>query len=221
MLDLNKYKQAIIDHKPLQKNLVTYNKNRWTPAFKEAHHLTDLQALHDKGISRNTIIKVFKDYYSGKIKKPFTPFLVTMIWGYDSSGFGPFRVSRFITPGNELLIKNVLAAVADHDIKKAFTLLMKIKGLGISFVSKVLYFAARAVGIKNYPLIFDIRVANNLVRLSTGGKLDGMVSVQPAKNFKGYDAYNSMIHAMANKLDVDAEEVEYFIFKYEGKKNRF
>ena len=221
MLDLSKYKQAIKQLKPLQKNLVTYDKKRWAPAFKDAHHLSDLSSLHNKGISRNTIIKVYKDFYSEKTKKPLTPFLITMICGYDSSGFGLFRVNRFVTSKNESLIGDALTAVKEHDIKKGFALLMKIKGLGVSFVSKVLYFAARAAGMKQYPLIFDIRVANNLVNLSTDGELNGMVSAQPTKNFKGYNAYNSMIHNMAKKMGLEAEDVEYFIFKYDGKPNKF
>jgi hypothetical protein len=221
MLDLTKYKHAIKHLKPLQKNLITYDKDRWTPAFREADHLNDLKSLHNKRISRNTIIRIYKDYYSEEIKKSLTPFLITMIWGYDSSGFGPFRVNRFITRKNESLIEDALAAVTEHDIQKAFALLMKIDGLGISFVSKVLYFAARAAGIKEYPLIFDIRVANNLINLLTDGELNGMVTAQPAKTFKGYNAYNTMIHNIGRKMGVEAEEIEYFIFKHKGKANKF
>jgi hypothetical protein len=214
MIDLLKYKDEIRSKDPLHSNLVEYSCYRWEKEFDNKKMLGELPILNGGKISRQLIIDFYRNYYEGNVSSSANAFLLTMIWGYNTPGYGPYRVNKFMTTQTEAIVKDSLQLVKSERIKEAFNLLMSIEGLSISFVSKVLYFSARACGIKKYPLIFDIQVSRALVSLASKGILNGILDVSPSKKFSDYDTYNSLIHKWAEELDVEPEKVEYFIFTF-------
>ena len=135
-----------------------------------------------------------------------------MIWGYDGPGYGPFRVNNFMSKANINLIQAAFDHIKSRNRESAFNRLKGIKGLGVSFISKIMYFAGKANKELEYPLTFDIQVANALVSLVADGQLKGMVKTSPINTFEAYAAYNTQMHRWARELDIQADQLEFFIF---------
>lgn len=213
MINLEKFKTEIQGLAPLDGSIM-YSPEKWEKAFENKKSLLNCAAhLAGKQISRKTIIQQYKKYYKHTGYDFKTPFLYTMIWGYNSN-YGPHRTYEIIKyKGNFDLIEQAIVSMKTNDLDSAFKYLRNVKGLGISYLSKILYFAGKARSSTNYPLIFDIRVATALVSLSSGGSLDSLLKVTPSDNLKSYIAYNKLIHDWALELDADADQVEFFLFE--------
>ena len=167
---LSKFKEEISLSSPLKTNSIKYDKHRWLKHFTKKKQLGFLDEYHEKDISRLLVINEFKKFFDGKSKSALHPFLMTMIWGYDSPGYGPMRVNKLVEENNITLIDLGMKDLKNCDFEKAYKDFKKIHGLSISFISKILYFAGKAQKLKDYPLIFDIRVAKALVSLSSKGQ---------------------------------------------------
>jgi hypothetical protein len=75
-----------------------------------------------------------------------------------------------------------------------------------------LYFATRALGYKNYTLIFDIRVASSLVLLSTHKEVFEIVTVTPSSRYNDFEKYNSLMFKVAKKNKIAPENLEMYLF---------
>jgi hypothetical protein len=113
---------------------------------------------------------------------------------------------------NHKLISDSLNAIYGGNVDSAFESLNKINGLGISYISKILYFASKAKKLRDYPLIFDIRVARSIVSLSTGRKFDNILDVKPINTLRAYKEYNSLLHGWGKEMKVGADQIELFLF---------
>ena len=180
-----------------------------------AEHKILISDNDDAFISRSDVVMAYNDYYSGH-GDYIRAFLLTMVWGFGNTGYGTYRTNSFLSDTeNRLIIKDSIEAVRSNNLKFAFDNLKKIKGLGVSYITKVLYFATRGAGIQDYALIFDIRVAHSLVRLSASNDVYEIVKVSPTTKFEDYMKYNTLLHRLAKQYEVEAEAIELFLFKQE------
>ena len=83
--------------------------------------------------------------------------------------------------------------VKRKNIQQAYRTL--INGLNISYISKLLYFSTRALEHSDYCLIFDIRVARALIKLTCPETLVNLIEVTPSNKFEPYHQYNVQISA--------------------------
>lgn len=211
-MNLESYIEDIKSHFVLGSGC-TYNSKTWQ-GLDENHKLLVADYL-DRYISRRDVIDSFKDYYE-KRDNFLRPFLLTMIWGFEDTGYGTFRTNKYLKkPGNQKVIKDSFDAVAKVDLENAFKQLMSIEGLGVSYVSKLLYFASRAANIREYMLIFDFRVANALVMLADP-EIFGLVIIHPSNKYINYKKYCTMVHQLARKYKLEADSIEYFLFRKGG-----
>jgi len=163
-------------------------------------------------ITRSQIVTSYTDFFKSKESEPQCLFALTMVWGFGYSGYGPFRTMQYInSPENINHINSAFNYITDDKIKAAFDELNEIHGLGISFLSKVLHFASKGRGHKQYPLIFDIRVAKALIKLHSPN-IAKMVQINPKNEWEAYSEFNTMIHDWAKKYDVSADLIELFLF---------
>jgi hypothetical protein len=208
---LKNFKHHIENLKPLQGG-ITYEPLKWEKQFKKSKVLGC--AINDIGkhISRKTVITKFKEYYAEKNGDYIIPFLYTMIWGYDSN-YGPHRTHKIMLNAKNMnFIKSGIDLMNDNKFDEAYESLKLVKGLGISYISKILYFAGRAKKMKQYPLIFDIRVATAFMQL-VDTDLSSILKIVPSDSLESYKKYNAMIHDWAKQLNVDAEQIEFFLFE--------
>lgn len=184
-----------------------YETKRW----KELSHKDQISDFENLDISRNDVFSAYQDYFSNQTDF-IRPFLMTMVWGFSDAGYGTFRTNRYLSSEeNKILIKKGIDEMAERNLKSAFKTLLKIPGLNISYLSKILYFAGKAAGIQDYPLIFDIRVSRALVKL-VHPDLSDFLDILPSKKFADYEKFNSFIHALAKKHDLEADALELFFF---------
>ena len=209
---ISKFKSKIKLLNPLTESAFKYEALRW----KNLHLPTKeiIKDFENEFISRLHVIDAYKEYYKngGSFIRPFA---LTMVWGFSSIGYGTFRTNKYVEiEANNNLIKLAIDEVKANNIEIAFKTLMQIKGLSISYVSKVLYFASRAAEkTLEYPLIFDIRVARALVELTTPKEIFELVSIYPSTSFKEYMQYNQLLHQWSKEIGVEADAVEMFLFE--------
>jgi len=207
-------KEEIGKLRPLTDSKFTYNSTRWINLKSDYKNL--IHDFENKDISRQNVINEFKKYFSGNSKDYMKAFLLTMIWGFADAGYGTHRTNNYISSeDNRTIIKNALDYINRNEqdsLKNAFKELMKIKGLGVSYLTKILYFATRAKSQDNYSLIFDIRVAASLVKLTIPKEIFEIVTIGPSSKFKDYENYNRLIHKLAKENQVEADQLEMYLF---------
>lgn len=191
-----------------------YNRARWTNLNVDFKNL--IQDFEDKEVTRLDVIDAYKEYYADSSKGFMKAFLLTMVWGFADTGYGTYRTNTYISSEeNRLIIKNALDCINRDDqdsLRKAFDGLKKIKGLGISYLTKILYFATRARNQDNYALIFDIRVAASLIKLTTPKEIFEIVNIGPSSKFDNYQKFNRLIHKFAKDNNVEADQLEMYLF---------
>lgn len=200
---------------PLEKSVFMYQTSKWLGLNEEFKSL--ITSFENEKITRAHIIQAFEDYYLNK-GSYIRPFLLTMVWGFANSGYGNFRTNKYLSETKNLaFIKRAIDEVKDNNIEQAFNSLNEIKGLGVSFISKVLYFASRAAKIEQYALIFDIRVAKSLVQLTTPKEVFQVLNISPSNKYEDYKKYNDYVHSLASKYNLEAESIEMFLFQLQDK----
>lgn len=209
-LDINSYIPKIAKLNPLKDSKFKYNSTRWA---KLNHTYKNLIAdFEDREICRDDVVNAYKAYYGNK-GDAMRAFMLTMVWGFADTGYGTHRTNKYIgSLENITFIKNAIDAVHQNNLKSAFNELKKVKGLGVSYITKVLYFATRGANQNQYALIYDIRVATALIQLTTPKEIVDLVSVNPSSKFKDYEKYNALIHNLAANNNLEAESIEMFLF---------
>lgn len=187
-----------------------YSSQKWRLLDKNLKEL--LSNFVNKEISRLDIIKSYRDYFSGKCEA-VKPFLMTLIWGYANTGYGYSRTKPLIKRSVFKIIVSAIDELKEDKIEVAFKKLQSIKGLGISFISKILYFSSKALEREDYQLIFDSRVASSLLKLSVGEEMSELFKITPSDKFEDYDKYNQLIHQIANENSLEADAIEMFLYE--------
>lgn len=205
---------SIKDLKPMEEGF-EYKTSAWQ-LLKEEHKEL-IQEFEGKEVNRGAIIQAYKNYYNKEVDV-LKPFLLTMIWGYSDTGYGNYRTNKYLVSKEGIdqtgSIKSAIDLAQAYKIKEAYKTLNQIKGLSISFISKVLYFATKAADAnKEYALVFDVRVASSLIELTTPKEVFEIVSVYPSSKYDDYEKYNTLIHQLARTNHLEADAIELFLFE--------
>ncbi|NUM32640.1 MAG: hypothetical protein HUU47_10010 [Bacteroidetes bacterium] len=207
-------KTKIISLKPFTDSKFVYRRERWT--YLNADFKNLIQDFEDKEITRQHVIDAYKEYYADTSNGFMKAFLLTMVWGFADTGYGTHRTNKYITDNDNISkIKAALDFIQQDrqdSLKNAFKKLKEIKGLGVSYLTKILYFATRSKYANDYALIFDIRVAAALVKLTTPKEIYEIVNVGPSSKFTDYQKFNSLIHILAKDNQVEADQIEMYLF---------
>jgi hypothetical protein len=211
MICLHKYTKEIEVLNPLQDSVFEYNTSAWSKLLPEYKEI--VSDYENKPIKRADIINAYAEYNTGNKNKAVRAFLLTMIWGFADNGYGTYRTNKYLSnPDNIDLIIKSFDYLRSDNLESAFKKLNNISGLGISYISKILYFATFAFKYDKYALIYDIRVATSLVKLTIPNDLFEIISIYPSSNFKNYHKYNTLIHNLAEKYNLKADSIEMFLF---------
>jgi hypothetical protein len=235
---ITKYKSQILTESPLTVECVCEYK-RWYDRFTENKELNQhirsfIKTIEDNLGERFTRKDVISFHKRDDIND-ITKFLSVMMWGYASDvnsrpdNRGPSRVQKMLTSGHiyvsNLLVKTKELVKADRLIeaynefeKKNESGKKKVPMCGPNFFSKYFYFVGKSLDLKKYPLIFDDRVAVGLVKICTSCKsLLNLVSITTIRHAKIYKEYVDFIHDCAEKLQCEADQIEFFLFQYDSK----
>lgn len=138
-----------------------------------------------------------------------------LMWGYPTKGRGK-NMENLLNSSNLTKLVNSLAT---FNTKESITIseikeLLKIDGLGLSTLSKFLYFMRLKIG-SNRALILDLRVISTL---NSGKYCDPAIEkFKPLKYenaLSHYDYYLIFLNEIAKDLQAEPDQVEMFLFEY-------
>lgn len=148
--------------------------------------------------------------------------LLVMMWGFgapDGStapGYGAFRVKKMFSNYAETVrqVEVCELHIANEDYKEAYGISKNISYLGPNFFTKYLYFYSKSIDKDGCLLIYDDRVAEGLVELFQKNKIaEGLVKISTSTKFDDYQKYVNTLHAWAETIDCEADQIEYFLFQ--------
>ena len=179
-----------------------------------------LKVIHDKvgeSVTRQEIV----DFYSEPSVTIESKFMLAMIWGHEATeggrrdGRGPWKVMQMFKDRamTDALIKSVDLSTDESLMASYRKLDAKVDRCGPNFFTKHFYFLGKALGLKNYPLIFDDRVANGLIqRLLPDAGLMSLVSVSTMRRPEAYIRFLRLAHQIAKAAEAEPDQVELFLF---------
>lgn len=136
-------------------------------------------------------------------------FIATMLWGYGTVGYGPWRMAHITKDIDQLdqVLMTTLRHIKYGELRAAYNTIQDahIPFLGQSYFTKFLYFAGLGCGINRYPLILDMRILQSLntllgARLFSNGTADDYLN------------YLLTLHEWAEIIDCRADSIEYLLF---------
>lgn len=172
-------------------------------------------------VNRKEIVNFYADStVSLEIK-----FMLAMIWGHEATeggrrdGRGPWKLMKMFEnrEATDLLI-NEVSLDTSKDLRASYKSLSEnVARCGPNFFTKHFYFLGKALGVTNYPLIFDDRVANGIIqRLLLDSRLLSLVTVSTARRPEAYLDYLSMAYQIAQSAQAEPDQVELFFFGQES-----
>ncbi len=135
-------------------------------------------------------------------------FLATMLWGYGTVGYGPWRMAHITKDIDQLdhVLLTTLRNIKHGAVHAAYNTFQNahIPFLGQSYFTKYLYFAGLGCGVNHYPLILDTRILQSLTtllgtRYFSNGTADDYLS------------YLITLHEWAEIIDCRADSIEYLL----------
>lgn len=150
-----------------------------------------------------------------------TKFIAAMIWGHEAAdggkrdARGPWKLSQmFRIPGDSQQAIRQVSIEDEKQIKNSYKLLnRKLTRCGPSFFTKHFYFLGKSIGKKDYPVIFDNRVANGITKLSLSNyECLEMVSVSIKSKPEAYIAFLNIVHTQSTIIGCEPDQIEYYLF---------
>ena len=136
-----------------------------------------------------------------------------LLWGYPTRGRGN-NMEKLLEKENLEELKITLEKYKNNNVSTEELVedVSKIKGLGISTVSKFLYFLnAKIDGFK--ALILDDQILNviNRKRIS---ELNQLSSLKREKALKKYSEYLEKMSELSKELECEPDQIEIFLFSF-------
>tara|TARA_Y100001954_G_scaffold130241_1_gene139267 strand:+ start:701 stop:1381 length:681 start_codon:yes stop_codon:yes gene_type:complete len=219
-MNISDYKN-LIDNMPVEEHAFTIKKKNWERFFK----LTEIKEVFDKDeiiISRKDLFKLAKD------QKKTTEFIVkVLMWGYPTGGRGN-NIKNLL---EEKSYKALVDFIDDNEIRNSNNQVENIKnkikelkknggkGLGISTISKLLYFLKVKIAGK-LSVILDQRIIDvlNKAEFKDFEELkDIKMTSSISKYIDNYYQFLEKIASVNKDLAIkDVGKIEMFLFIFGG-----
>jgi hypothetical protein len=212
---LNQFKPLIQNQKP-EFQLIDYHAEYWRNYFPQNKELESVIALCPEKISRGNLFQFAKEAIDTKsISDIQRLFLASMIWGYGTTNYGPWRTEKmFSSPNVHGILKRSFELVLDNKIIEAYSG-FNLNRCGPPFFTKFFYFIGYGAGLNEYPLILDTRVWE---ALRDRFQIDTAPFVKPSTWWypEGYIRYIRTMHNWAKDLNCEAHNIELALFSLGG-----
>lgn len=159
------HERLAVNGKPTQ-NPIDVNGDSWS--FVGSRHPKVSDLIIGGRLSRTDIVAAFSG--AREEDELLDLFVATMIWGYGTVGYGPWRVERMLASIEDVRFdfKAVQGLLSEGNIRQAYQCFVDrhIGYCGPAFYTKYLYFlsAIEATRARRNAYILDSRVAASLVR---------------------------------------------------------
>ncbi|OZC33159.1 hypothetical protein [Gordonia polyisoprenivorans] len=188
-------------------HLVRWNPDPWRDVFRgfdEAFLSLSEHVISNGGITRSYV----HDRAAGD---PVELFLLAMAWGYGTIGYGPTRVRKILSQtDSRAKLADIVVATRAGGAEAGWIALLRqhrIKGLGMAFGTKLLYFAGYSCQSRPRPLILDQFVRRALHQL-----IDPVMPVKTIVRLDDYLRYLEVAEYAASQLG-EPDVLEYALFE--------
>lgn len=205
MKSLNKYRNLIAEM-PVDEQAFTTKKSTWESKVEK--HILDrlFDGRENLTISRANLFS----------KCPIDDFIhLVVFWGYPRGMRGHRNESKIfqeIPRLSELLNNSLRGKQTEESLSGLLTELNKVSGLGISTISKLLYFRTHRFGFYS-ALILDERIMrvfqNQLFK-----EFEELKQISRVNAYSKYIDYLKVMHLIAMQLDVAPDNLEMFLFTF-------
>jgi hypothetical protein len=202
---------------------IGYRPEAWQRWLGRDPDLATIVEMYPTSITRSGLRRLSEEARedAGRVRRLF---IATMIWGFGSTPYGPYRTSNMLaSDANQLSrsrispIRSAHALVATTDIHGAYEGL-RIDLCGPAYISKFLYAAGLGLSLEPAPLVLDSQIARYLTSMASDGSFDASAIVKTDANgfvhrfADGYVRYLSLMSAWASELNISAGALELYMF---------
>lgn len=231
MSSIKKYEE-IVKSIPVRNHSVIVRKENWIKNDSLHTRLTkNNQFQNNNDDLLNSLEKIFKNAQNGQIEISREDIfkeedlekklIMVLLWGYPTGGRGN-NIADILYSRNELIprisdfIENHEKMINSKDFKNLFYTQNKngekrekIKGIGLSTMSKILYFFE--IKIDNNPcLIYDSQIHLSLQR----NQIDEFYDYSWKKNYASFFHYLEVINKCSEEIKTEPDALELFLFLY-------
>ena len=231
MSSIKKYEE-IIKSIPVRNHSVIVRKENWIKNDSLHTRLTkNNQFQNNNDDLLNTLKTIFINAQNGQIEisredifkeeHREKKLIMVLLWGYPTGGRGN-NIADILYSRNELIprisdfIENHEKMINSKDFKNLFYTQNKngekgekIKGIGLSTMSKILYFFE--IKIDNNPcLIYDSQIHLSLQR----NQIDEFYDYPWKKNYPSFFHYLEVINKCSEEIKTEPDALELFLFHY-------
>lgn len=205
------------------------NETQWKEVADQTGDQEVVWALSDlsRPITRSTIIDLRHEDPSIRRRRVA---IASLMWGYGITGarWGDSWVTDvgdFLGSALDDILTECEASLTAGAIAGAYRLFTRpgprntererYRGVGFSYITKILYFIARNSQEETtveYPLILDTKVSMALAQMTGYRLLARPSDYRPRPDSNAYAQFVKAMHAWASRLDVLPEVIEYYLW---------
>lgn len=198
----------LIDAMPVKYQAFTTKYDTWSDYVHDAPVIDQIfDGQEHLQLSRADLFEIAR---SGDLERFF---LSVIMWGYPR-GMRGHHFSNILTFRAELLdlLKELQQNPVIEDWTNHYSRVSRIRGMGMSTYTKLLYFIGAFIG-KNRCLIFDDRIVRTFnKRLFTA--FWEMENARAGTMHSLYPKYIEVISGQADAMNVESEKIELFLFQF-------
>ena len=173
------------------------------------HHLEKIFSTYGNG----EMVRLNREMLFEDAKSTEEFILKVLLWGYPTRGRGN-NIEKLLEKENLEELKIILEKYKNNNVSTEELVedVSKIKGLGISTVSKFLYFLnAKIDGFK--ALILDDQILNVINRKRIL-ELNQLSSLKREQALKKYSKYLEKMSELSKELECEPDQIEIFLFSF-------
>lgn len=138
----------------------------------------------------------------------------TLMWGYPTKGRGN-NINTLLREENFKKLEITLKDYIEKEItlEKFINDTESISGIGLSTMSKFAYFLKTKINGKS-AIIFDQQIID-VIKAQKFDELINLKNINYSNSLKNYFNYLEVMNNLADKLKLQVDQLEYFIFIFE------
>jgi hypothetical protein len=196
---------------------IPYKADRWRTGLDTCAHLEPtLEACATPGVvTRADLATISRAVVAGDAQ-PEWLFVATMIWGFGTVGYGPYRTRIMLDNlGVRPHLVEVVALLTAGQLAEAYKH-FRVKMCGPAFFTKFFYAVGLGAELELLPLVLDSQVAISLRHLAVDGAIDATRLVRGQPNVQhfpaGYTRYVALLNSWARELGCRPDAIEKLLF---------
>ncbi|MCQ3928892.1 MAG: hypothetical protein DPW16_00405 [Chloroflexi bacterium] len=203
-------------------HIVHYRPTAWAARFGDDPDYQYLNQRYPVGVSRGQIAQLVTNVAIGNLEfsRLRKTFLVAMMWGYGTVGYGPYRTQIMLNSLNvETILTDTYSLLKSGKVVEAYDQ-FHVDRCGPAFFTKFFYFVGLGLKLKPLPLILDSVVARSLSHPDMIGEdikeLASITNGSVGRYAEGYQKYLTLVERWAKELECRPDAIEYFLFNWTG-----